>query len=33
MSSVLFTEHATHDGHVIAEIKLNAERSLKCADA
>ena len=28
MSSVLFTEHATHDGHVIAEIKLNAERSL-----
>lgn len=28
MSSVLFTEHPTQDGHVIAEIKLNAERSL-----
>ncbi len=28
MSSVLFTEHATQDGHVIAEVKLNAERSL-----
>lgn len=28
MSSVIFTEHPTHDGHVIAEIKLNAERSL-----
>lgn len=28
MSSVLFTEHSTEDGHVIAEIKLNAERSL-----
>ncbi|MDQ7735724.1 enoyl-CoA hydratase/isomerase family protein [Halomonas sp. SpR1] len=28
MSSVLFTEHPTDDGHVIGEIKLNAERSL-----
>ncbi|WP_346798669.1 enoyl-CoA hydratase/isomerase family protein [Halomonas sp. Bachu 37] len=28
MSSVIFTEHPTHDGHVVAEIKLNAERSL-----
>ncbi|NYS61447.1 enoyl-CoA hydratase/isomerase family protein [Vreelandella salicampi] len=28
MSSVIFTEHPTQDGHAIAEIKLNAERSL-----
>lgn len=28
MSSVVFTEHPTSDGHVIAEIKLDAERSL-----
>ncbi|MGO1887418.1 MAG: enoyl-CoA hydratase/isomerase family protein, partial [Halomonas sp.] len=28
MSSVLFTEHPTDDGHVIGEVKLNAERSL-----
>ncbi|MGP9797359.1 enoyl-CoA hydratase/isomerase family protein [Halomonas sp. 86] len=28
MSSVLFTEHATQDGHTVVEIKLNAERSL-----
>lgn len=28
MSSVLFTEHPTDDGHIIGEIKLNAERSL-----
>ena len=28
MSSVLFTEHSTEDGHAIGEIKLNAERSL-----
>ncbi|MGM0857809.1 MAG: enoyl-CoA hydratase/isomerase family protein [Pseudomonadota bacterium] len=28
MSSVLFSEHPTQDGHVIAEITLNAERSL-----
>ncbi|XKH59025.1 enoyl-CoA hydratase/isomerase family protein [Halomonas sediminis] len=28
MSSVIFTEHPTKDGHVVAEIKLNAERSL-----
>ena len=28
MSSVLFAEHATQDGHVIGEITLNAERSL-----
>lgn len=28
MSSVLFTEHPTDDGHIVGEIKLNAERSL-----
>ncbi|WP_447928972.1 enoyl-CoA hydratase/isomerase family protein [Vreelandella sp. EE27] len=28
MSSVLFNEHATKDGHTLAEIVLNAERSL-----
>lgn len=28
MSSVLFAEHATQDGHIIGEITLNAERSL-----
>lgn len=28
MSSVLFAEHPTYDGHTIGEIKLNAERSL-----
>lgn len=28
MSSVLFTEHPTQDGHVIGQITLNAERSL-----
>jgi enoyl-CoA hydratase/carnithine racemase len=28
MSSVLFAEHPTRDGHVIGEITLNAERSL-----
>ncbi|MFG6666393.1 enoyl-CoA hydratase/isomerase family protein [Halomonas sp. HNIBRBA4712] len=28
MSSVLFTEHATRDGHIVGEIRLDAERSL-----
>ncbi|GGO81279.1 enoyl-CoA hydratase [Marinobacterium nitratireducens] len=28
MSAVLFTEHPTADGHLIGEIRLNAERSL-----
>lgn len=28
MSCVLFAEHTTQDGHVVAEITLNAERSL-----
>lgn len=28
MSSVLFAEHATQDGHFVGEITLNAERSL-----
>lgn len=28
MSSVMFSEHPTQDGHVVAEICLNAERSL-----
>lgn len=28
MSSVLFSEHPTDDGHIIAEIKLNSERTL-----
>ncbi|WNL40762.1 enoyl-CoA hydratase/isomerase family protein [Halomonas sp. PAMB 3264] len=28
MSSVLFDEHATDDGHIVGEITLNAERSL-----
>jgi enoyl-CoA hydratase/carnithine racemase len=28
MSAVLFTEHATADGHLIGEIRLNAERTL-----